>query len=111
MQSNARVDPAWDWDLADANLEWQRPKFGEPVLTLPRLGQAAFRLAVDEAYEYRCAVTGSRTYPSLSKRHTSATTPTRREPMRYPTHCFYGPTSILSTTAATLESTPTSDFG
>lgn len=69
MQSNARVDSAWDWDLADLDLEWQGPKFGEPVLTRPRLGQAAFRLAVDEAYEYRCAVTGSRTYPSLEAAH------------------------------------------
>lgn len=69
MQSNARVDPHWDRDLVDADLAWDGPKFGDPVLALPRLGQAAFRHAVDEAYEYRCAVTSSRTYPSLEAAH------------------------------------------
>lgn len=69
MQSNARVDRYWDGDLVDADLAWEGPKFGDPVLALPRLGQAAFRHAVDEAYEYRCAVTGSRTYPSLEAAH------------------------------------------
>lgn len=69
MQSNARFDPHWDPDLIDADLVWAGQKFGDPVLTLPRLGQAAFRHAVDEAYSYRCAVTGSRTYPSLEAAH------------------------------------------
>jgi putative restriction endonuclease len=69
MQVNSRVDRYWDRDLADVDLEWGGPKYGEPILTRPRLGQAAFRHAVDEAYEYRCAVTGSRTYPSLEAAH------------------------------------------
>lgn len=69
MQGNARFDRYWDPDLIDADLVWNGPKFGEPVLTLPRLGQAAFRHAVDEAYSYRCPVTGSRTYPSLEAAH------------------------------------------
>lgn len=69
MQSNSRVDRDWDRDLIDTDLSWEGPKFGDPVLALPRLGQAAFRLAVDEAYEYRCAITGSRTYPSLEAAH------------------------------------------
>lgn len=69
MQGNARFDRSWDSDLNDADILWDGPKFGEPLLTLPRLGQAAFRHAVDEAYSYRCAVTGSRTYPSLEAAH------------------------------------------
>lgn len=69
MQSKARVDHLWDWDLNGADLAWEGPRFGEPILALPRLGQAAFRLAVNEAYDHRCAVTGSRTYPSLEAAH------------------------------------------
>lgn len=69
MQSNARVDYHWDQDLAETDITWGGPKFGDPILTLPRLGQAAFRRAVDEAYDYRCAITGSRTYPSLEAAH------------------------------------------
>jgi len=69
MQSGARVDRDWDSDLVDADLAWEGPKFGDPILSLPRRGQAAFRHAVDEAYNYRCAVTGSRTYPSLEAAH------------------------------------------
>ncbi len=69
MQADARINREWDRDLADADLTWEGPKFGDPILALPRLGQAAFRHAVDEAYAYRCALTGSRTYPSLEAAH------------------------------------------
>lgn len=69
MQNNARIDEYWDQDLANVDISWDDPKFGTPILVSPRLGQAAFRHAVDEAYSYRCAVTGSRTYPSLEAAH------------------------------------------
>lgn len=41
----------------------------QPRSVTPRIGQGRFRRAVDEAYAYRCAVTGSRTYPSLEAAH------------------------------------------
>lgn len=69
LQSRARVDLRWDTDLKGVDVTWEGPKFGSPTLTRPRMGQGRFRRAVDEAYSYRCAVTGSRTYPSLEAAH------------------------------------------
>ncbi|HUM30589.1 MAG TPA: HNH endonuclease [Thermoanaerobaculia bacterium] len=46
-----------------------RPKYGEPVLTFPRLGQGSFRVLVTDAYERRCAVTSERTLPALDAAH------------------------------------------
>jgi putative restriction endonuclease len=45
------------------------PRFGEPTLIRPRLGQGAFRIAVTDAYQRRCAVTGERTLPALDAAH------------------------------------------
>jgi putative restriction endonuclease len=44
-------------------------RFGEPTLIRPRLGQGAFRVAVTDAYQRRCAVTGERTLPVLDAAH------------------------------------------
>jgi HNH endonuclease len=44
-------------------------RFGEPTLIRPRLGQGAFRIAVTDAYQRRCAVTGERTLPALDAAH------------------------------------------
>lgn len=44
-------------------------RYGEPVLVAPRLGQGTFRVAVTDAYERRCAVTGERTLPVLQAAH------------------------------------------
>jgi putative restriction endonuclease len=46
-----------------------RPQYGEPVLTLPRLGQGSFRVLVTDAYQRRCAVTSERTLPALDAAH------------------------------------------
>lgn len=43
--------------------------YGEPALFRPRLGQGAFRVAVTDAYERHCAVTGERTLPVLEAAH------------------------------------------
>ena len=48
------------------------PRHGTPVLVRPRLGQGAFRLAVTDAYERRCAVSGERTLPILDAAHIRA---------------------------------------
>ena len=69
LQGRARVDLGWDPDLRGVEIRWDGPKYGAPVLVRPRMGQGRFRRSVDEAYSYRCAVTGSRTYPSLEAAH------------------------------------------
>jgi putative restriction endonuclease len=46
-----------------------RPRYGEPVLVKPRLGQGAFRVLVTDIYRRRCAVTGERTLPALDAAH------------------------------------------
>jgi putative restriction endonuclease len=45
------------------------PRFGEPILVRPRLGQGSFRIVVTDAYERRCAVTCERTLPALEAAH------------------------------------------
>jgi len=45
------------------------PRYGEPMLIRPRLGQGAFRVVVTDSYSRRCAVTGERTLPALDAAH------------------------------------------
>jgi len=45
------------------------PRYGEPTLVRPRLGQGIFRVNVTEAYSRQCAVTGERTLPILDAAH------------------------------------------
>jgi putative restriction endonuclease len=45
------------------------PRYGEPLLVRPRLGQGAFRVAVTDAYERACAVTGEHSLPVLDAAH------------------------------------------
>jgi putative restriction endonuclease len=77
----------WDrlMEAAEANARRQKPalfvqekrapymsggqRYGEPHLIRPRLGQGAFRLAVTDAYERQCAVTGGRVLPALDAAH------------------------------------------
>lgn len=47
----------------------ESPRYGEPVLVPPRLGQATFRILVTDAYERRCAITNERTLPALDVSH------------------------------------------
>ena len=46
-----------------------RPRYGSPVLIRPRLGQGAFRVAVTDAYDRACAVTGEHSLPALEAAH------------------------------------------
>ena len=48
------------------------PGYGTPTLLRPRLGQGAFRLAVIDGYERRCAATGEGTLPILDAAHIQA---------------------------------------
>jgi len=45
------------------------PRYGEPTLIRPRLGQGAFRVSVTDVYGRRCAVTGEKTLPILDAAH------------------------------------------
>jgi putative restriction endonuclease len=45
------------------------PRFGTPLLIRPRLGQGTFRIAVTEAYERACAITGEHALPVLDAAH------------------------------------------
>lgn len=47
----------------------QTPRYGEPTIIRPRLGQGAFRATVTNAYGRRCAVTGESTLPVLEAAH------------------------------------------
>ncbi len=44
-------------------------RYGEPLLVAPRLGQGTFRIAVTEAYQRACAVTGEHSLPALDAAH------------------------------------------
>jgi putative restriction endonuclease len=45
------------------------PRYGEPLLVHPRLGQGSFRVMVTDAYRRRCAITGERVLPVLEAAH------------------------------------------
>lgn len=47
-------------------------RFGDPIKVVPRLGQGAFRVAVIEAYERQCALSGARVLPALDAAHIRA---------------------------------------
>ena len=63
------------WELvmdriaARAGVAIEVPRYGEPVLVRPQLGQGAFWIGVTDVYERRCAVTGERTLPILDAAH------------------------------------------
>ncbi|GAB4007511.1 HNH endonuclease [Nocardioides ultimimeridianus] len=69
LQGGARLEIGWDDDLARIDLEVPDARYGEPVLTRPRLGQGSFRLAVLDAYDNRCAITGGKMAPTLQAAH------------------------------------------
>ncbi len=55
--------------LAATQISEKRPKYGNPILMFPRLGQGSFRVVVTDAYERRCAITNERTLPALDAAH------------------------------------------
>ncbi len=54
---------------AQTELQQEVPRYGEPQLVQPRLGQGAFRVLVTDAYHRRCAISGERTLPALEAAH------------------------------------------
>jgi putative restriction endonuclease len=61
--SELRERPAW---VDDATVE---ARYGTPTLVRPRLGQGGFRLAVFDAYDRACCVTGEHSLPVLEAAH------------------------------------------
>lgn len=55
--------------VAEQQAVYAGPRYGEPRLIPPRLGQGAFRLAVTDAYRRECAITGGRVLPALEAAH------------------------------------------
>lgn len=55
--------------LPEHRMAEERPRFGEPRLIKPRLGQGAFRTLVTDIYRRRCAVTRERVLPALEAAH------------------------------------------
>lgn len=64
IERAAQVNAAADWSPADA-----AARYGPAQLIQPRLGQASFRLAVLDAYDKRCAITGERSLPVVEAAH------------------------------------------
>ena len=55
--------------IGDALHEPMTPRYGSPVFTSPRLGQGSFQVAVVDAYQRRCAVSGEKVLPVLEAAH------------------------------------------
>lgn len=53
-------------------IEAPMARYGTPSLIAPRLGQGAFRLAITDSYDRRCAVSGEKTLPILDAAHIRA---------------------------------------
>jgi len=69
------LDGQYIWDaIADRSAAsvLDGDRFGKPILIQPRLGQGAFRLAVTDAYDRRCAVSSEKTLPILDAAHIKA---------------------------------------
>lgn len=52
-----------------SGVEEEQARYGQPVTTLPRLGQGSFRVLVTDMYQRRCAVTQEKTLPALDAAH------------------------------------------
>lgn len=64
LETATRVAAGSGWRLED-----MEERYGPAQLVRPRLGQASFRLAVLDAYECRCAITGERSLPVVDASH------------------------------------------
>jgi len=94
----------WEWahsmlTVPMSGMAEEAPRFGEPTLIQPRLGQGAFRVAVTDAYQRRCAVTGERTLPVLDAAHIRPYAKGASIPFRMDSCC--GGTSIVFSILAT----------
>ena len=68
-ECQARAARATPLPLVATAGEVQAPRYGEPQLVRPRLGQGTFRVAVTGAYSGACAVSGEHSLPVLEAAH------------------------------------------
>jgi putative restriction endonuclease len=57
------------WHGANPGFREEQARYGAPTLITPRLGQGAFRVAVTEAYQRQCAISGGKVLPALDAAH------------------------------------------
>lgn len=80
--STDEADGKYIWEVVSERLlvspgaetitEESDTRYGAPTLIKPRLGQGAFRLAITDSYDRRCAVSGEKTLPILDAAHIKA---------------------------------------
>jgi putative restriction endonuclease len=57
------------WQQLATMAQEDPPRYGQSILSMPRLGQGTFRVMVTEAYNWRCSITKERTLPALDAAH------------------------------------------
>jgi putative restriction endonuclease len=77
--TRALTDPEWRrvWNACQEQAGIGRsdsvgvaePRYGSPRLVAPRIGQGTFRIAVTDAYDRACAVSGEHSLPALEAAH------------------------------------------
>ena len=66
-RSGRTAEPHVQESLPLGDLQGER--YGTPQLVAPRLGQGTFRVAVTDAYQRACAITGEHSLPALEAAH------------------------------------------
>lgn len=66
LAATPRIDISWEPKVA---VEIATERYGPAALTRHRLGQGSFRLRVEDAYQSRCAISGSKVRPALHAAH------------------------------------------
>jgi putative restriction endonuclease len=66
---NQYLIDTYEGEKSQLILEEPPAQYGKEVLTKVRLGQAAFRVLVTDAYSRKCAISGERTLPVLEAAH------------------------------------------
>jgi len=69
LHLNALLASAMPEEHVESSVHEEQARYGQPITTLPRLGQGSFRVLVTDAYDRRCAVTNERTLPALDAAH------------------------------------------
>ena len=69
MERASRGERYWNIEPEAPVVGEAAPRYGSPITVRPRLGQGLFSLAVRDAYEGACAVTGEHSWPVLEAAH------------------------------------------
>ena len=69
LHMNTLLESLMYEERVPSGIQEEQARYGQPVTTLPRLGQGTFRILVTDAYGRRCAVTNEKTLPALDAAH------------------------------------------